>query len=189
MRSFSFVLVSFFAFFLIAPDLAAHCDTISGPVATAARAALDSGNLTPLLRWVRPSDEAELRAAFERARTVRDTNAAARALGEQYFSETAVRLHRASEEEPFIGLRPDSEAEPSILQADAALEKGSAGELAGGLSDAVRHELAARFTRVVEARKHADESVEAGRQYVAAYVAYIHFVEQVDSLLHAEAHH
>jgi hypothetical protein len=32
-------------------------------------------------------------------------------------------------------------------------------------------------------RKHADESVEAGREYVEAYVQYVHYVErlQVDA--------
>jgi len=45
----------------------------------------------------------------------------------------------------------------------------------------------------VEARKHADESVEAGRKYVAAYVEYIHYVEGIRGAVmgqggqHAEA--
>ena len=62
------------------PSLFAHCDTLSGPVVTAARAALDSGNITPLLRWVQPQDERERRAAFDRAVAVRKTGPEARAL-------------------------------------------------------------------------------------------------------------
>ena len=44
---------------------AAHCDTLDGPVVKDARAALEGGKLAPVLAWVQPSDEAEVRAAFE----------------------------------------------------------------------------------------------------------------------------
>ena len=47
----------------------AHCDTLDGPVVQDARAALDSGALDPVLKWVRADDEAEIRAAFERTLT------------------------------------------------------------------------------------------------------------------------
>ena len=31
----------------------AHCDTLDGPVVTTAKAALEKGDVTPLLKWVR----------------------------------------------------------------------------------------------------------------------------------------
>jgi len=36
-----------------------------------------------------------------------------------------------------------------------------------------------RHQDVVEKRKHADHNVQAGRDYVAAYVEYVHYVERV----------
>jgi len=40
-----------------------------------------------------------------------------------------------------------------------------------------------RFALAAEKRKHAEESVEAGREFVQAYVEYVHYVER----LHADA--
>jgi hypothetical protein len=37
----------------------AHCDTLDGPVVATARAALDKGDVAPLLKWVRKDDEKE----------------------------------------------------------------------------------------------------------------------------------
>ena len=43
---------------LFAPRPAwAHCDTLDGPVVTAARTALDKGDLTPVLGWIRAEHE------------------------------------------------------------------------------------------------------------------------------------
>ena len=49
----------------IARPAAAHCDTMDGPVVVDARTALEQGDVTPVLRWVRAEDEAEIRAAFD----------------------------------------------------------------------------------------------------------------------------
>lgn len=38
--------------------------------------------------------------------------------------------------------------------------------------------LRQRFAAVIEKQKHADDSVEAGRAYVAAYVDYAHFIDE-----------
>jgi hypothetical protein len=40
-----------------------------------------------------------------------------------------------------------------------------------------------RFSIVLEAKKHKDESVEAGRAYVAAYVQFMHYVEGIHKAL------
>ena len=47
-------------------NAAAHYDTLDGPVVETARATLDKGDVTPLLKWIRPSDEKEIRAAFQK---------------------------------------------------------------------------------------------------------------------------
>jgi hypothetical protein len=46
----------------------AHCDSMDGPVVAAASRALDSGDLRPTLVWVPKRDEAEVAAAFDRAK-------------------------------------------------------------------------------------------------------------------------
>lgn len=49
----------------------AHCDTTGGPVIPEARAALEKGDVTPILKWIRADNEAEIKAAFTKAVVVR----------------------------------------------------------------------------------------------------------------------
>ena len=165
----------------------AHCDSLAGPVVKDAQKALAAGDVTPVLKWVRPADEAEVRAAFAKARNVRGGGSDAGELADHYFFETLVRLHRAGEGAPFTGLKPADAIEPDIAAADRALESGDVERLSAEqghrLEQAIRnHHAAARL-----ARAHADESVELGRKYVAAYVEYVHLVERAAALASGEA--
>ena len=167
----------------------AHCDTLDGPVVADARVALDKADITPVLKWVKAADEPELRAAFARAQTVRKLDAAARELADSYFFETLVRIHRAGEGAPYTGLKPAGAVEPVIVKADQALEKGSVDDLAKAIASHAEAGIRERFQHALEAKKHAQESVAAGREYVAAYVTYVHYVEGVVQAVHATAHH
>ena len=53
-----------FGFLAIAGGAWAHCDTTQGPVVADARIALDRGDITPVLKWLKPDSETEVRAAF-----------------------------------------------------------------------------------------------------------------------------
>lgn len=46
-----------------------------------------------------------------------------------------------------------------------------------------------RFDRLMDAMKHKDESVEAGRKYVKAYVIFVHYVEGLHNTIQAEGAH
>jgi len=46
----------------VAGSAYAHCDTMSGPVIPEARAALEKGDVTPILKWVKPDGEEEITA-------------------------------------------------------------------------------------------------------------------------------
>jgi hypothetical protein len=160
---------------LPAPTLA-HCDTLNGPVVQAARLALTGNDVTPVLKWVPPAAEAEVRAAFARTIEVRAGSPAARELADTWFFETVVRVHRAGEGEPFTGLKPAA-ADPAFEAADRALEAASGEALVTLVAAHVSGELRARYARALEARQHADHNVAAGRAFVAAYVDYLHYVE------------
>jgi len=157
----------------------AHCDTLDGPVVMAARAALDSGNITPVLKWVHKPDEGAIKEAFEKTLSVRKLSPAAKQLADMYFFETLVRLHRAAEGAPFTGLKPAGAVEPVVAAADKAIESGSLDDLAKEISTLVRNGMHQRFERVVKTRKEMDRSVEAGREYVEAYVEFVHYVERL----------
>ena len=170
----------------------AHCDTLDGPVVVDAKAALQKGDVTPVLKWVRADDEKEIRDAFAKTLKVRGLGDDARDLADHHFFETLVRFHRAGEGVAYTGLKPAGTVDPGIAAADKALGTGAADQLAAKLAEGVATALRERFAKVVAAGRHADESVEAGRAYVAAYVEYIHYVEAVHALASAapsEHHH
>ncbi len=165
----------------LAPRAAlAHCDTLDGPVVKDARVALDTKDVTPVLKWVSPAREGEIREAFRHALDVRALGPQARALADQFFFETLVRVHRAGEGAPYTGLQPAGTAvDPGIAASDTALETGSVDPLVKLISAEVDKGLRQRFTQAAEARKHSAESVEKGREFVAAYVDFMHYAERL----------
>lgn len=162
----------------------AHCDTMAGPVATEAMAALQKGQVEPLLKWVRKEDEGDVEKVFNKTLKARKGSAEGREVADLYFIETLVRLHRTSEGEPFTGVKPaGTPLDPGIQEADEALAKGSVEVLAGDLGKKVTQAVQAKFHRVLEAKKHSGENVAKGREYVAAYVDFMHTVEHLHHLL------
>jgi hypothetical protein len=167
----------------------AHCDTLDGPVVKEARVALEKSDVTPLLKWVQKENEEEVRTAFKNTIAVRALSPVAKQLADRYFLETLVRIHRAGEGAPYTGLKPAGAQEPSVVAADRALEKGSVDGLIAMITRQASEGIRSRFARTLERKIHAGESVEAGREYVKAYVEYIHYVERLASdASHSGAH-
>jgi hypothetical protein len=162
-------------------DSFSHCDTLDGPVIAAAKAALEKGDVTPVLKWVRKDDEPAIREAFKRTLAVRTKGPEARELGDMYFFETLVRIHRAGEGAPYTGIEPaGTDLGPAVTGADKALETGSVDALTKLITDEVARGIRERFTRTLERKRHANDSVEAGREFVESYVDYVHYVERLD---------
>jgi hypothetical protein len=178
-----------FACFGFPALVAAHCDSIDGPVVRDARAALEKRDPAAVLKWVGREQETEVRTAFSRTLAVRGLGSDARQLADQYFFETLVRVHRAREGEPFTGLKPAAGTDPGIAAADMALVSGAGAPLAEELADKIAAGIRRRFNLAFARKKHADGSIEAGREYVSAYVDYIHFVENVHRLASVGAAH
>lgn len=167
----------------------AHCDSLEGPVVQDARFALEEGDPAAVLKWVAKEDEDEVREAFDLTLAVRAKGDGAGILADAYFFETLVRLHRAGEGEAFTGLKPAGSVDPGIAAADEALRSGSAEELEKRLSAAVREGIQRRFAAALTRKENAATSVEAGREYVEAYVDYVHFVESIHRLASHGASH
>ena len=163
-------------------NVAAHCDTLDGPVVAAAKLALLKGDVSPALRWVTKAGEKEIREAFTLTLKVRSLGNDARNLADTHFFETLVRVHRAGEGEPFTGLKPAGAIDPAFQAADKALRDGTVDELSTEIAESVRIGLRKRFAALLEKQKRADDSVEAGRVFVAAYVDYAHFVEAIHTI-------
>lgn len=176
---------------LIIPQIVrAHCDTMDGPVVLAAKTALVKRDIIPVLKWVKPDVEAEIRAAFAKTLTVRAQGSEARELADKFFFETLVRLHRAGEGAPFTGLKPAGTAlGPAIKGADKALESGDIESVVKLITGEVAEGIHHRFAEVREKKPHADHNVEAGRAFVAAYIEYVHYVEGLHEMVQGAAMH
>lgn len=147
-----------------------------------AKQALKKGDVTPVLKWVKKDHEDEIRAAFKKTLAVRAKGPEAKELADMYFFETLVRLHRAGEGAPYTGLK-QTPVEPIVTMSDKALKTGSIDSLLKNLSSEIREGVKQRFTEALEKKKHANESVEAGREYVEAYVRYVHYVEGIHAAI------
>ena len=168
----------------------AHCDSLDGPVILTAKAALEKGDVTPILKWVRPADEGEIRSAFASTLAVRAKGPEARELADRYFFETLVRVHRAGEGAPYTGLKATvAEAGPAVVGADRALETGSVEGLVTLVTEEGAAGIRKRFAHARKLREEANHNVEAGREYVAAYVDYVHYVEGLHAAAEKKAGH
>lgn len=188
-KSFVSLLGAIFLQSIFVSPAGAHCDALDGPVVREARLALEKGEVTSVLKWVKPADEEKIRQEFARTLKVRGLSDDARELADQHFFETLVRVHRAGEGVAFSGLKPAGSISPGIAAAEKAIQQGSAEELAHELGKAVEVGIVKRFTEMMERKEHARDNVEAGRTFVATYADYIHYVETVTGLTESTNHH
>jgi hypothetical protein len=182
----SSIVVILLAALLLAPlGAEAHCDAVDGPVATAARKALDTKNVNLVLPYAPAELEPELTAAFQQALAIRGKGPDARALADRYFMETAVRLHRAGEKAPYTGLKPaGTDFGPAIPAAEKALESGTHDALVKLLSAELAREIAARLPHARDKRTATKEpatraGVPAARERVSAELEFIGYVEGI----------
>lgn len=169
----------------------AHCDTLEGPVIQEARVAFETKDATPLLKWVPQKEEGNVKAAFEKALKKRTQGPDTKEKADMEFFEVLVKIHRESEGAKYTGIKPaGTPPEPAVVAADEAIAAGSPDVLVQEMSNGLGQGIQERLNRVLDARKHMNESIEAGRAYVAAYVDYMHYVEGVhNAVTGSSAHH
>lgn len=167
----------------------AHCDTMDGPVVKDAQMALEKGDIAPVLKWIKKDVEPEIRSAFEIAVSERKKDAEAKESADKKFFETLIRIHRAGEGADFTGLKPAGAVEPIVAEADKALEIGSADTLTTKMAHHVTEGVKERFDRALRLKQRKDESTDAGREYVEAYVEYVHYVEGIHNVVVGKAGH
>ena len=166
-------------------DVQAHCDSLDGPVAQAVEKALETGNVNPVLAYAPATAEMEIRTAFDRSRKVRGLGPDARALADQAFMETVMRLHRTGEGAPYTGVKPAGiDYGPVIPAVDYAVETGDLAKLTAVLSEEIGHALRERLAHVRELQKASREpktaaEVTAARERVSAELGLVTFAESI----------
>lgn len=168
-----------------------HCDSENGPIIPLIRTSLDNGDITPLLKWLAADDEAAIKDLFTRVRALRSQSDEARDIADQLFIETFIRIHRASEGAPYTGIKDAGDISPIFAELDEALKSGSIDKLADKIAGEIRENIVKLYDRAADLSINQDHSVEAGREFVEAYVTYVHFVEGLHNYLSAaaEGHH
>jgi len=168
------------AAFGITQTVQAHCDSLDGPVVNAARAALTENDVDLVLIWVLEDDSDTIKQAFERTLAVRTLNPEARELADMYFFETLVRIHRAGEGVAYTGLKPaGTDFGPSIPATDKALESGDIEPVMKLLSGTIKRGVHEHFQQILSKKEFNPNNVQAGREFVKAYVEYTHFVKGI----------
>ncbi|MHC4069634.1 MAG: DUF6448 family protein [Planctomycetota bacterium] len=184
-----FALGTFVCGFVFAVAVYAHCDSMSGPVIPEAMAALEKGDIIPVLKWIKPEYETEVKKAFSLAVQVRDKSHEAKELADKYFLETLIRLHRAGEGAPYTGIK-ENPPEKIIILTDQALASGSADELIKKIQTHLAEAIREKFNKALQASRNKDKSVESGRDFVEAYVQYTHYVEGIHAaIISTGSHH
>jgi len=167
-----------------------HCDSLDGPVVTAARRALDAEDVELVLPYVHAGGEPEVRSMFTTVLPVRRQNPEAKDVADQLFFETVVRVHRAGEGESYTGLLPAGLPVDRVIPlAVHSIESGSSEALVGFLGDVLRDEFASRLEHVklLDAMKHL--SLDFARKHVEAMLGFEAYAHHVYQALSARAIH
>jgi len=167
----------------------AHCDTMEGPVIKDAKTAIEKNNVNFVLKWVSNKDENELKSIFEQTMKVRTLSSDARELADRFFFESLVIILRTGEGVPFTGVLPvGSTIDEKILAADKSIEIGNLSPLQNHVGkDKMKH-LNHLFEKVMSLKNFDVNNVEAGREYVEAYIKFFHFAEGEEEAIHKHQH-
>ena len=156
----------------------AHCDSMEGPVVKASIKALETGNINYVLVWVRVEDEKEIKTMFDKVNRVRTLGSEAKELADMYFFETVVRVHRMGEGVGYTGLKPAGyKPEEGIEAADIAIGKGSVENVLSHLDEKYHQRVKELFNNLQSKKNYNVNDLTAGREYVEAYVHFIHYIE------------
>lgn len=161
----------------------AHCDSYDGPVVKDAYKALETNNVSLVFKWISKEQEPEVTSLFNKTYKLKGGDKEIYQIVEKHFLETLVRLHRETEGAPYTGLKPAGTTKKIIVLSDNAIESKSADDLVGKLNGHVEKVVREKFNKVSNLYNEKDSSPEKGREYVKAYVDYIHTLEAIHGIL------
>jgi hypothetical protein len=174
-----------------APPASAHCDSRQGPVVAAAQQALEKGDVKLILPYVKADQEKELTLAFDQTIAIRKRGTEVQQVADEYFLETAVRLHRVGEGASYTGIKEHAEENPALTAAETSLQQGKPDEVITVLDTNLKAKVAERFQGVLDARaaEKANPTVETSRERVEAELMFEKYVLEISSAIDAAASH
>jgi hypothetical protein len=156
--------------------MAPHCDTMDGPVVTAAELALEMENINYVLPYVGEDLERELKDAFDKTVVVRELSGDAAEVADYWFFETAVRLHMIGRGKSYTGIKHSGFNRRSVInKAEEAIETGDKSELEEFLMDFIGEAFESRFETAMSNKEYDLNDVEAARDYVNSMLEFVEF--------------
>ncbi len=165
----------------------AHCDSYDGPVVKDATKALETNNVSLVLKWVNENQTPEITSLFNKTYSLKSSNKEVYTIVEKHFLETLVRLHRETEGAPYTGLKPAGTTKEIIQLSDNAIATKSADDLVSKLNKHIEKVIREKYQKVSELSKVKDISAEKGREYVKAYVDYTHTLEAIHNIFESSS--
>lgn len=174
-----------------APPASAHCDSREGPVVTAAKEALEKGDVKLILPYVKAEQEKELTTSFDQTVAIRKRGTEVQQVADEYFLQTAVRLHRVGEGASYTGIKEHAEESPALTAAEASLQQGKAEEVIAVLDTNLKAKVSERFQGVLDARaaEKANPTIETSRERVEAELMFEKYVLEINTAIEAPASH
>ena len=169
--------------FILTSTASAHCDSYDGPVIKDAERALETNNVNLVLKWVSKEQEKDITTLFQKTYHLRNGDKEVYEIVEKHFFETLVRLHRETEGAPFTGLKPAGTTKQIIQMTDQALKENNVDDFLLKLNNHIDKVVREKYQKVSGLNKVKDDSVEKGREFVAAYVDYTHTVEAIHDII------
>jgi len=168
----------------------AHCDTMDGPTVIDGQKSMKENNINYALKWVQPNFEKELKEAFNLSMKVKDLSPESKQIAEKYFFGELVRIHRQGEDAPYTGVKPaGTTIDKKVLAADKSIEIGNLSNLENLIEKDKKAELKKRFDQVIALKNFDINNVDAGREYIEAYVKFFKFAEGEEHHAHTKEVH
>jgi hypothetical protein len=156
------------------------CDTMDGPVVTAAELALEMENINYIIPYVKKKYERELREAFERAIIVRELSGEAAEVADYWFFETAVRLHMLGDGKSYTGIKHSGlNWGPVITKTEEAIEMGDKTVLEEFLMNLIEESFENRFEDLMSKKEYDLNDVDAARDYITSMIEFIRFTHDL----------
>lgn len=168
----------------------AHCDTMDWPVILAAKKSLETKNPNYFLIWVQKKDEPIILKEFNKTLSLRLSNPENLENIDKSFFENLVKIHRVWEWAEYTGLKPAwTITNPVIILWDKSFETKNSSELEEFLAKTITNEVKHRFKEVIEKQNYALDNIEAGREYIAEYITFLHWSEWVYEMMNKKISH
>lgn len=169
--------------FMFTKSVSAHCDSYDGPVIKDAEKALETNNINLVLKWVSEEQENEITPLFQKLYKLRNGDKEVYEIVKKHFFETLVRLHRETEGAPYTGLKPAGTTKQIIQMTDKTIIENNVEVFLLRLNNHIDKVVREKYEKVSRLNMVKDDSVEKGREFVAAYVDYTHTVEAIHDII------